>query len=158
MDSINPSYGNGVYNAYDHYEAFWYAGRSTHIWPNSALKIRNCIAVNEIADIKSRFVSSDPYMVVPPDMLRPRYLVVTGFGIQAKTYQPAASFHTSLESYQIPKLDPRIDVDVIRTHLTKDLRGLLKSPHKNQDGKLGTKLPFKIIKGLFNAVLGRFIH
>lgn len=77
--------------------------------------------MNEIANFPSRFVSTNPYLVVPSDLIRPRYLPVTGTGVGAQNYLPAAVASTVIDTFQVPNFDPKINVDVISQQLSRGI-------------------------------------
>jgi hypothetical protein len=84
---LNKSIGNGVYNAFTMEYSITYTRNSAFgsfgmaisepkFWAGSVLNLKQIISVNEIAKVKSRFVQETPFLVVPSDLLRPRYLIV----------------------------------------------------------------------------------
>ncbi|KAL8712654.1 MAG: hypothetical protein Q9220_003185 [cf. Caloplaca sp. 1 TL-2023] len=82
------AYGDGVYHAPDVATSLGYsggvyssqgrnAGNSSDCWPQSQLKISQAIALNEIVNAPSQFVSKSPFLVVAQlDWIQTRYLFV----------------------------------------------------------------------------------
>lgn len=82
------AYGHGVYHATDVQTSLGYSGiynynyngtdcKSYDRWPHSQLKISQAIALNEIVNAPSQFVSSSPHLVVAQlDWIQTRYLFV----------------------------------------------------------------------------------
>jgi hypothetical protein len=74
--------GNGIYNAFTMEYSMGYPrkeavyGHVPKFWAGSVLNLKQIISVNEIAKVKSRFVKETRFLVVPSDLLRPRYLIV----------------------------------------------------------------------------------
>lgn len=75
------------------------------------MKIRSCIGVNEIINTPLKFVSSHPFLVAPPELIRPKYLLVFGDNIANQIYLSAPNA-TELngEKFQIPNSKPQTDV------------------------------------------------
>lgn len=73
------AYGNGVYHALDVNTSLCYSGGaySLSCWPNSELKIDQALALNEIVNAPSEFVSTSPHLVVAQlHWIQTRYLFV----------------------------------------------------------------------------------
>lgn len=75
------AYGNGVYHAKEAGTSSGYSGRyggMVHYgWRNSVLKVSSALALNEIVNATSEFVSHNPYYVVAQlDWIQTRYLFV----------------------------------------------------------------------------------
>ncbi|KAI4089468.1 MAG: hypothetical protein LQ344_005382 [Seirophora lacunosa] len=78
------AYGHGVYHATDVRTSLGYSGgflthdgKTFGTWPHSQLKISQAVALNEIVNAPSQFVSSNPHLVVAQlDWIQTRYLFV----------------------------------------------------------------------------------
>lgn len=78
------AYGHGVYHALDantstgySSRAYYGGGREWNGWSNSVLRISSALALNEIVNAPSEFISSSPYYVVQHlDWIQTRYLFV----------------------------------------------------------------------------------
>lgn len=73
------AYGHGVYHAKDAQTSTGYSSMSHSLssWPNSMLRISSALALNEIVNAPSEFVSNNPYYVVAQlDWIQTRYLLV----------------------------------------------------------------------------------
>lgn len=78
------AYGHGVYHAKDAQTSSGYAGNSYGArygepsdWPHSVLRVQGCLALSEIVNAPSEFVSENPYYVVQHlDWIQTRYLFV----------------------------------------------------------------------------------
>jgi ubiquitin-conjugating enzyme E2 Q len=73
------AFGNGVYHALDVNTSLGYsqAGISGISWPNSDLKVKQALALNEIVNAPREFTSSNPHLVVAQlDWIQTRYLFV----------------------------------------------------------------------------------
>jgi ubiquitin-conjugating enzyme E2 Q len=80
------AYGNGCYHSLDFNTSYGYSGRyydysgngrTATTWPSSSLKITCAMALNEIVNAPSEFVSRNPHLVVAQlDWIQTRYLFV----------------------------------------------------------------------------------
>jgi len=71
------AYGDGVYHSLEFATSERYA--RTHAqsksWKNSILTVVSCVSINEIVNAPEKFVSSRPHIVVPPELVKTRYLI-----------------------------------------------------------------------------------
>ncbi|KAL3900908.1 MAG: hypothetical protein SGCHY_001001 [Lobulomycetales sp.] len=70
-------YGHGVYHSNEFRISLGFTKGPNVEWPNSLLSPKQIVSVNEIVADYPVFVSTDPYIVVPPPLVRPRYLLVS---------------------------------------------------------------------------------
>jgi ubiquitin-conjugating enzyme E2 Q len=85
------AYGHGVYFSRYFATSIGYTG-SAQYWPNSDLKLINCLSLNEIINAPEKFVSKDPHYVVSQlDWHQCRYLFVqTSRTVKGPTKKPNA--------------------------------------------------------------------
>lgn len=98
-------------------------------WPNSVLKIESCVGVNEIVNAPWKLVSTHPYLVAPPEIIRPRYLIITGNGFSPPKYIPPKNFERR-QGYLFPTLRSKADVKLVKQQLN---RGIGKGTCGEQD-------------------------
>ncbi|KAH9929262.1 uncharacterized protein B0H18DRAFT_1084285 [Fomitopsis serialis] len=71
------AYGDGVYFAKDGTVSQGYSARAQTGWKSSSLNIQSCVALAQIVNMPSRFVSTNPYLVVAnTNWIICRYLLV----------------------------------------------------------------------------------
>ncbi|KAL1306242.1 hypothetical protein AAFC00_004332 [Neodothiora populina] len=71
------AYGNGVYHSLSLTTSLGYSGTVDQSWPQSMLRIRTAIALNEIVNAPGEFVSRSPHLVVQHvDWIQTRYLFI----------------------------------------------------------------------------------
>ncbi|KAG8830025.1 hypothetical protein FRC17_005567 [Serendipita sp. 399] len=77
------AYGNGVYFAKDGNISMSYSRAATSRWKNSELAPSTALAIAEIVNLPEKFVSTNPYFVVPEvTWISTRYLLVQSSAIQ----------------------------------------------------------------------------
>ncbi|KAI0738313.1 hypothetical protein C8Q80DRAFT_1275827 [Daedaleopsis nitida] len=74
------AYGDGVYFAKEgSYSTGTYSRGAQSCWRNSAARVQSCVALAEIVNLPSRFVSSNPFFVVKQtEWIICRYLLIKG--------------------------------------------------------------------------------
>ncbi|KAI0656109.1 hypothetical protein C8Q70DRAFT_1014692 [Cubamyces menziesii] len=84
------AYGHGVYFAKDGtVSTGGYAAAATSCWRNSAVRANSCVALAEIVNLPSKFVSTSPYFVVDKtEWIVCRYLMVRSSSTSAPTTAP----------------------------------------------------------------------
>ncbi|TBU25270.1 hypothetical protein BD311DRAFT_764945 [Dichomitus squalens] len=117
------AYGNGVYFAKDgNVSTGSYSRAASSCWRNSASRIINCVALAEIVNLPTKFVSTQPFFVVAQtEWIICRYLMVkssgSGSGTPAPTYQsflgmwPTSGAPQAPEPEQIDESIPYVPLD-----------------------------------------------
>ncbi|RDX46333.1 hypothetical protein OH76DRAFT_1407058 [Lentinus brumalis] len=108
------AYGHGVYFAKDGaISTSSYSAGAQSCWRNSASRVTNCVALAEIVNLPSKFVSTNPYFVVDKtDWIICRYLLVKGSGYvnpNASTSNSAPSYHPFNYTNQPPPPEENVD-------------------------------------------------
>ncbi|KAM5545525.1 hypothetical protein V8D89_000563 [Ganoderma adspersum] len=105
------AFGNGVYFARDGAISTGnYAAGAQTCWRNSATRINNCVALAEIVNLPSKFVSTSPYFVVAQtDWIMCRYFMVKGTG--SGQWAPGPAYHSTY--FGLPTNNDPIQVDEV---------------------------------------------
>ncbi|KAI1656602.1 hypothetical protein F4813DRAFT_397473 [Daldinia decipiens] len=112
------SYGDGIYFARQFDASFGYTGTNTKssvIWPNSSLRIRAVVSLNELVNLPEQFQSNNPFFVIQHcHWTQCRYLFVrptsaadrndsgNAAGILARQARPLANLQSSHISEKAP--------------------------------------------------------
>ncbi|KAL0948368.1 hypothetical protein HGRIS_010950 [Hohenbuehelia grisea] len=139
------TYGNGVYLAKDGRVSMkTYASRGHSVWRNSKCRPTSCVALAEVVNVPSEFVSCNPhYVVKDTQWIMCRYLLVgTGSKMSAQRTSAltAGEQPTLSSSAPLVKHDPKCPVVVGTTEIqipdpTFELESLL-SARKNEQSDL----------------------
>ncbi|KAF2840195.1 hypothetical protein M501DRAFT_1002497 [Patellaria atrata CBS 101060] len=103
------AFGNGVYHSLQYQTSMGYSNMYSfqsqaygYIWPNSQLKIKCALALNEIVNAPSEYVSKDPHLVVSQlEWIQTRYLFVQSS--ETKNFQES---RPAIEYKQDPIMRP----------------------------------------------------
>ncbi|EPS95732.1 hypothetical protein FOMPIDRAFT_1032740 [Fomitopsis schrenkii] len=99
------AYGNGVYFAKNAEVSLGYSVVTGSGWSNSSLNIQSCVALAEIVNMPSAFVSTTPYLVVPEtEWIICRYLLVRA---HAETDPPTEQKDIAEPDIPYVRLDPQ---------------------------------------------------
>ncbi|KAL8951375.1 MAG: hypothetical protein Q9222_002652 [Ikaeria aurantiellina] len=151
------AYGNGVYHAPDVATSLGYSGgfypfsggagaSPSDGWPQSQLKITQAIALNEIVNAPSQFVSQNPHLVVAQlDWIQTRYLFVkikTGINFDPDVTPTEVC---SQDPTRTPTGSDRQKIVIPITALSKSRRPTFKSiKNKNGDKKIKVTIGSKV--------------
>ena len=139
------AYGHGCYHAMDAVTSLGYSGMYSGYgvrsdgWPQSLLKISNAIALNEIVNAPSEFVSKTPHLVVAQlDWIQSRYLFVKCSTSQTANREDTvpAQIHEQDPAWT-PRGDTRQNIVIPATAVSKSRRPSVKVvKHGNKKTKI----------------------
>lgn len=137
------AYGNGVYFAKDANISMSYARPSSSRWKNSELVPTTALAIAEIVNQTSKFVSTNPYYVVPDvTWISTRYLLVQSAAVSQTIKDPESGVKVktiSLDpSNQIFMHNKAIGIPILTDHLeliVKENRKNLKDKPMDDDDR-----------------------